>query len=298
MSANYDPVVSRARCLSCGKRIIRIAFGLAVLAYISVVIASLAHAQEGTVCANARALDRDTRQLCAIAIFSCRLNPDAMGARTSGQSNAETIRKCVNDAVARGRAETDSDKTLLRCLDDDLSDRDRIVRCSTIIDSSAASTTDRGTAYAYRAMAYASLGMNASDVALYDRAIADANQAIQLTPTLGVGFVARGEAAGSKACELKDMKLLSTAIDDLSHAIRLDPPLYVLHTAFSMRATLYFNAGKYDNAVQDYTEAVKLDRNDAGSLYQRGALEKKLGKVAEGDADIQAAKRIDPQVDK
>jgi tetratricopeptide (TPR) repeat protein len=54
-------------------------------------------------------------------------------------------------------------------------------------------------------------------------------------------------------------------------------------------------AGKeYDRAIADYNQAIQLNPNDATALYWRGKIKQLKGDTSGGDADIAAAKKIDP----
>jgi tetratricopeptide (TPR) repeat protein len=52
----------------------------------------------------------------------------------------------------------------------------------------------------------------------------------------------------------------------------------------------------YAKAIADYSEALALDPEDADALLYRGLDKIRLGDKAGGDADIAAAKRIDPNI--
>ncbi len=52
-----------------------------------------------------------------------------------------------------------------------------------------------------------------------------------------------------------------------------------------------------DKAIADLDTALKLSSRMSTSLYVRGLAERHAGKQALGDADVAAAKAIDPTVD-
>ena len=52
----------------------------------------------------------------------------------------------------------------------------------------------------------------------------------------------------------------------------------------------------YKRALADYNAALALDPKHATSLYVRGIIKRKLGDTAGGNADIQAAGKINPEV--
>lgn len=67
--------------------------------------------------------------------------------------------------------------------------------------------------------------------------------------------------------------------------------------AFIKRGRFYNMNKQYELAIQDFNHAIALDSKSAEALYKRGQVEQVLGRTAEAERDIQAAKRIDPQVD-
>ena len=68
--------------------------------------------------------------------------------------------------------------------------------------------------------------------------------------------------------------------------------------AFYNRALAYENKEKYDLAIADFTEAIRLDPNDADFFLNRGIDKQRIGDKAGSDADIAEAKRLNPNIDK
>ena len=68
--------------------------------------------------------------------------------------------------------------------------------------------------------------------------------------------------------------------------------------AFYNRALAYENKEKYDLAIADFTEAIRLDPNDADFFLNRGIDKQRIGDKAGSDADIAEAKRLNPNVGK
>jgi len=62
------------------------------------------------------------------------------------------------------------------------------------------------------------------------------------------------------------------------------------------RGFVYLKLGQFDNAIADYNAVLKLKPKLAISLYNRGLAKQKKGDSAGGDADIAAAKAIDPKI--
>lgn len=66
--------------------------------------------------------------------------------------------------------------------------------------------------------------------------------------------------------------------------------------AFRNRGIAYENLGRYDFAISDFDEALRLDPADAFAFYNRGLTKQKMGDVAGGKADIARARRLDPAI--
>jgi len=72
-----------------------------------------------------------------------------------------------------------------------------------------------------------------------------------------------------------------------------DSPKSVLDLIAS--GNLHYALREYDNAIADYTEAIRLDPNYADAFYRRGIARQSKGDRAGGEADIKAARTIDPR---
>jgi tetratricopeptide (TPR) repeat protein len=68
--------------------------------------------------------------------------------------------------------------------------------------------------------------------------------------------------------------------------------------AFYNRAVAYENKDRYDLAIADYSEAIRLNPNDADFYLYRGLDRQRMGDKAGGDADIAEAKRLNPNIGK
>ncbi|HET7382943.1 MAG TPA: tetratricopeptide repeat protein [Pseudolabrys sp.] len=68
--------------------------------------------------------------------------------------------------------------------------------------------------------------------------------------------------------------------------------------AFYNRALAYENKEDYARAIADYDEAIRLNPNDADALLYRGLDKQRMGDRAGGEADVAAAKRINPNIEK
>jgi tetratricopeptide (TPR) repeat protein len=87
---------------------------------------------------------------------------------------------------------------------------------------------------------------------------------------------------------------LESALEDCDAALKLQPDAGQI---IDSRAFVLFRLGRYSDAVSAYDRAIALNPKQAASLYMRGIARRRLGKVAEGDADIAAAKAIQAKVD-
>ncbi len=59
---------------------------------------------------------------------------------------------------------------------------------------------------------------------------------------------------------------------------------------------VHLRLGQYDQAIEDYDSALRIQPKIAWAHYGRGVAELKTGKTAEGEADIKAAGEISPVV--
>lgn len=134
-------------------------------------------------------------------------------------------------------------------------------------------------AYVLRAISLRHLNKNA-------RAVEDLDKAIHLDPNDGYAF---NERAWVRAI----MGHLDAALADCRQADHLKPnDKHVLSTC----AFVYFKQAHYAEAVKAANAALTVDSRHADSLFMRGLSKRRAGDGPGGDADIQAAKAIDPKI--
>jgi TonB family protein len=116
----------------------------------------------------------------------------------------------------------------------------------------------------------------------YDLALDDLNEAIRLKPGNPIYYFFR-----SLVYEKKNM--LKEAIEDLSVSLKNDAS----HHSYAKRGSLYFKANDYENALKDYTEAIRLKPDYENHYTMRAEVYRKLGKNAEAEADELKAKEFE-----
>jgi tetratricopeptide (TPR) repeat protein len=59
---------------------------------------------------------------------------------------------------------------------------------------------------------------------------------------------------------------------------------------------VHLRLGAYGDSISDFDASLKLQPNNAWSLYGRGQAESKLKKPADSEADLAAAKALNPSI--
>ena len=85
---------------------------------------------------------------------------------------------------------------------------------------------------------------------------------------------------------------LGEALADCDRALRLDRT----GEALDSRGLVHLRLGQWDEAIADYTAALKLAPGLPESLYGRGVARLRKGMTAEGQADIRTATATDPEL--
>lgn len=120
----------------------------------------------------------------------------------------------------------------------------------------------------------------------YDRALPDFDRSIQLQPS-ALAFYDRGLLYGQRGD-------LDRAIRDLQAAIQMDS---TGHWFYHELGVHYFRKGDYAKAATGFADELAMYPKTPISRFGHGVSLKRMGRTAEGDAEIQAAKRLMPEVE-
>ncbi|HEY0461637.1 MAG TPA: TonB family protein [Pyrinomonadaceae bacterium] len=116
----------------------------------------------------------------------------------------------------------------------------------------------------------------------YDAALEDFNEAIRLAPDNPSFYIFR-----SNIYELQNK--LDKAIEDMTTTIQKSGSNY----DYSYRAKLYFKKEDYENALKDYTEAIRQNPGYENYYTLRAEVYRKMGKTALAEADELKAKDLE-----
>lgn len=101
------------------------------------------------------------------------------------------------------------------------------------------------------------------------------------------------ELKGSVAALHLDLSLEETREDNIEAAVQhyneameLEPSNGLLNYFYRERAIIYHNKGYYESAINDYTEAIRLNSNDEDSYYGRGQVNYGLSRYTESIDDF------------
>jgi tetratricopeptide (TPR) repeat protein len=185
--------------------------------------------------------------------------------------------------------------------------------CTSVIKSKIAGEDDVAEAYTRRGGQYGELKQ-------YDRAIADYDAALRLKPDAADAQAGRGwaySALGQHRRAMQDFdkvvsekpnaytynlrcwaraiwgEQLDAALADCNESLKLKPDYAA---ALDSRALVDLRMGKCSRAVGDASGALSIDVNLAPSRYVRGLARLCEGNVKDGNADIAAAKKLDPKI--
>ena len=119
----------------------------------------------------------------------------------------------------------------------------------------------------------------------HDRAIADYNETVRLSPGDAQAFFNRALVHFRK-------RDADRAIGDYSEAIRLDPAYAV---AFTNRGITHISKNDYDRAIADLDEGIRLNPRDAIAFVQRARAHTATKKFDRAVTDYNEAIRINPE---
>ena len=129
----------------------------------------------------------------------------------------------------------------------------------------------------------------------YEEAIQDFDRVVQLSPTLAMGW-------NNRCRVLAIVGRLEKALSDCDQAMKIDPNFTnsMFKTghvsARQHRAFVLLKLGRYDESIQEYTQALELLSN-AETLFGRGVAKLKKGDEPAANVDIDAARAVDPLID-
>ena len=116
----------------------------------------------------------------------------------------------------------------------------------------------------------------------YERAVADAGEAIKLNAADPAIFALRGSFYLA-------YNEFEKAVSDFGAAIALDPDNL---PSLASRAYAYVQLGKTDAAIADYTEVIRLKPDDANAHYDRGGAYEKKEDFDHARADYEDAIKL------
>jgi tetratricopeptide (TPR) repeat protein len=146
----------------------------------------------------------------------------------------------------------------------------------------------------------------------YEMAIADFDEAIRLNPNMSAAYALRGRALYSSASDVTSIaenfggvnvnsragkvtaeqsRVFDQAIADFTQALRLDPNNATIYVE---RGNAYDNKGDFDQAIADHTQAIRLDPNYATAYNQRGYNYSEKGEYDRAIADHNQVIRLAP----
>lgn len=179
-------------------------------------------------------------------------------------------------SLVHGRALAENDDAWKHCANVNQPDL-AISACTRIIEQGGQWLRNTTIVHIYRGIAFAKKGE-------INRAIADYDKAIELSPKNAIAYNNRGYA-------YNELGQYDRAIADFDQAIDFDPKS---STAYNNRGYAYFNKGAFDRAVADYDQAIKLDPRYAKAYRNRAMALMKKRDYARAIADFDQAIQLNP----
>lgn len=157
----------------------------------------------------------------------------------------------------------------------------RVSGCNEVIKSGKASGSELARAHYNRANAYLAKGE-------YQVAIADYDRALEIDPEDADALSERCWARAVIGTEL------DAALSDCNEALRIKPND---NETLGARGFTYIRLEFYRTAILDYDAALNVKSDNAQHLFARGTAKLRAGEEEGGNADIAAAKAIDPKIE-
>ena len=137
----------------------------------------------------------------------------------------------------------------------------------------------------------------------YQESVDDYTETIKIDPENSLMYDGRGWTKcllGQLESEQRNIQtsrnLFQTAITDSDEAIRLKQGK-PSSTYFYTRAVAKAGLGAYDDAVEDFSEAIRIKPTDATYYRDRGRAKEALRQHEKAKADFVKAKELDPDVE-
>ena len=140
---------------------------------------------------------------------------------------------------------------------------------------------------------------------LYKAAIADHTKAIQIKPKSPIAYNGRGwanyllgqlETGQGKTARAR--KRYQATIVDSSEAIRIVKNFYSAYSYFHTRGAAKAALGDYDEAIADFSEAIRLKPVYATAYRDRAKAKQALGQNETAEADYEKAKTLEAAAEK
>lgn len=125
---------------------------------------------------------------------------------------------------------------------------------------------------------------------LFDKAIRDYTESIS---KFGSSARTKSEALSSRGTAYGAVGRFDESINDLTEAIKLYPQN---KTAYSNRAVAYLNIKQYEKALSDYQEYLKIDPNDPNILYECGMMHRSLRHFEDAINTLTKAIKLNPNL--
>src|SRR5262249_32754880 len=126
----------------------------------------------------------------------------------------------------------------------------------------------------------------------WDRAIADASQAIQLNATDAEAYTLRAKARAFRALWMHDRADAERAVTDCQEALRLNPSLTLARSYYGLAKAL---TGDSNHGLEACNEAIRLAPHSAEAYRVRGEVYDLRNEYAQAQKDYAEAIRLDPK---